>query len=165
MALRGDLHESLPIARRLAIGTLWARVTRDVWERKSVAMRSRVTRGNVTTYRPEHVVNRADRTPVAVGRDKIRHFDNGGCEAVTNQHPFRAEPLVPVSREWLCKIATVYMRGRGERGRHDSAQTVGPHNFSPDATQLHNTRAIVLWFASQRSTKWRIYPNSNSQDC
>jgi len=30
-------------------------------------LRSRVTRGHVTTYRPEHVVNRADRTPVAVG--------------------------------------------------------------------------------------------------
>lgn len=44
-----------------------ARVTRDVWERKSAAMRSRVTRGHVTTFRPEHVVNRAGRTPVAVG--------------------------------------------------------------------------------------------------
>ena len=28
--------------------------------------------GNVTTYRPEHVVNRADRTPVAVGPRQIR---------------------------------------------------------------------------------------------
>jgi hypothetical protein len=36
---------------------------------------SRVTRGHVTTYRPEDVVNRADRTPVAVGPDKIGQFD------------------------------------------------------------------------------------------
>jgi hypothetical protein len=49
---------------------------------------------NVTTYRPEHVVNRADRAPVAVGPQQ--RFDNEGCEAVTNQASFTTGPLVPV---------------------------------------------------------------------
>jgi CheY-like chemotaxis protein len=38
----------------------------------------------------------------AVGPQQIRHFDNGGCEAVTNQTSFTTQPLVPVGREWLC---------------------------------------------------------------
>jgi len=65
----------------------------------NAGMRSRVTRGHVTTYRPEHVVNRADRTPVAVGPQQ--RFDNEGCEAVTNQASFTTGPLVPVGRGWL----------------------------------------------------------------
>jgi hypothetical protein len=49
------------------IANFSARVTRDMWERNRAGdCDSRVTRGHVTTYRPEHVVNRADRTPVAV---------------------------------------------------------------------------------------------------
>src|SRR5215208_3929920 len=50
--------------------------------RLSTRMRIASDSGNVTTYRPEHVVNRADRDPVAVGPQQ--RFDNEGCEAVTN---------------------------------------------------------------------------------
>ena len=32
---------------------------------------------------------------------KSRHFDNEGCEAVTNQASFTTGPLVPVGRGWL----------------------------------------------------------------
>ena len=66
-----------------------------------VAMRSRVTRGDVTTYRPEHVVNRADRTPVAVGPRQIRNFDNGGCEAVTKPSILSDRATRAVGHEWL----------------------------------------------------------------
>ena len=49
----------------------------------------------VTTYRPEHVVNMGLQNFRGCRRaTKIRHFDNDGCEAVTNQASFRAEPLV-----------------------------------------------------------------------
>lgn len=50
-----------------------------MWERNrgdAVASDS----GDVTTYRPEHVVNRADRLPWLSAHDKIRKFDNRGLE-------------------------------------------------------------------------------------
>jgi hypothetical protein len=45
----------------------WGGVTRGEWERESVIAVASDSAGDVTTFRPEHVVNRADRTPVAVG--------------------------------------------------------------------------------------------------
>jgi len=68
-----------------------------------------------------HVIARArgegpTRNPTAVG-PLLEKVKTGRCEAVTNQASFRVEPLVEGSRVALVKeIATVYMRGRGEKG-------------------------------------------------
>ena len=52
---------------------------------------SRVTRGNLTTYRPgARGLTGPTELPWLSARDKIRNFDNGGCEAVTNQASFQS---------------------------------------------------------------------------
>lgn len=62
----------------------------------------------VTTYRPEHVVSRADRTPVAVRpATTCRVFENEGCEVVTGQASFQSRAIRGRGRGWLCEgIAT-----------------------------------------------------------
>ena len=96
----GGLYDGRPaLAQNSAmVGCLLARVTRDVWERKFGGNAIASDSGGCDHVSPgKGVVNRADRTPVAVGpQTKTRHFDNGGCEAVTNQASFTTEPLVPV---------------------------------------------------------------------
>ena len=64
----GEHDESLGFAPKSAmVGRSFRRESLAMCGSASVGMRSRVTRGHVTTYRPEHVVDRAGRTPVAAG--------------------------------------------------------------------------------------------------
>ena len=62
---------------------------------------ARGSAGFVNTYRPEQWLTGLTEPPGLSARNKSRHFDNEGCEAVTNQASFRSEPLVAVGRGWL----------------------------------------------------------------
>jgi hypothetical protein len=64
------------------------------------------------------VVNRADRTPVAVGPTKIRSFDNGGREAVT-------KPSILQSGATSARGSRVAL-ARDRHGVHERAWRKGP---------------------------------------
>lgn len=130
MALRGVHDGSLALAQQSArVRRPLARVTRDVWERKSVAMRSRVTQRGCDHVSPGKAwLTGPTELPWLLARQDWKFSQwrmRGGDKPRIFQS--RAARDTGSRRVALVKGSPSLMRGRGEKGRrYPTAQTCRP---------------------------------------